>query len=254
MNSRKAIRAPSVHEVITIIQDTLRFVIALLLSILANASATAGEPLVTDDASILDKGVCQFEAWHRWTTNGGHEGWGVPACSVHPNLELGIGFARSRDSEAGGHSLFLLQAKTVLLRAADGSWSAGAVASVLRDGARETRRDGFHEATARGLVTFNLLDERLRIHANAGVVNSYQEYTTTAWGAAAECDFADDWTMLGEVFRDGPGRPGYQLGIRYTLVTDRVELFLSGGDRLGRVEGDNWFAKFGVRFQSWDLF
>jgi hypothetical protein len=228
--------------------------LAIPLMLSAALPAFAGEPLVTDDASVLDEGVCQLEAWHRWSTNGGHEGWGVPACSVHPDVELGVGFARRRDDEVGSHTLFALRAKTVLFRAADDAWSAGFVAIGLHDGARETRPNGFHEAAALALATFNLLDHRLRIHANAGVVYSQNEYTTGAWGLAGEYDFADDWTLLGEVYRDGPGRPGYQVGVRYTLVTDRVELFLSGGDRFGHHEEKQWFAKFGVRFESWKLF
>ena len=37
------------------------------------------------------------------------------------------------------------------------------------------------------------------------------------------------------------------------LITDRVELFISGGDRFNG-NADSWFAKFGVRFQTWKLF
>jgi hypothetical protein len=224
----------------------------VLAALCLDAPARAGEPLATDDAAILERGVCQFESWHRWGPNGGHEGWGVPACSVTDWLELGAGFARSRDREAGGHTLVLLQAKSVFAGDADGRWSAGAVVSALRDGAREARRSGFHQSAALGLVSFNLLDERLRIHANAGVVHDRDDGTTGAWGTALEYDFFHAWTALAEVFRDGPGRPSYQLGVRYTLVTDRVELFASGGERFGG--GSDWFAKFGVRFQSWPLF
>jgi hypothetical protein len=226
-------------------------VIALSAAALA-MPARAGEPLVTDDASILEPGVCQFESWHRWSTNGGHEGWAVPACSVTSYLELGAGFARTRDAESGGHTLLALQAKSVFLGDADGPWSAGAAVSLLRDGARESR-GGFHEAALVGLASFNVLDGRLRVHANAGVVRSRDEFTTGVWGVATEYDVVQYWTLMGEVFRDGPGRPSYQLGVRYMLVTDRVELFLSGGDRLGDRDG-SWFAKFGVRFESWKMF
>ena len=55
------------------------------------------------------------------------------------------------------------------------------------------------------------------------------------------------------LYRDAPGRPSYQVGVRYLLVTDRVELFASGGSRLGD-RGDTWFAKFGARIQTWKLF
>ena len=87
-----------------------------MLALLWAMCAGAGQPLATDDAAIVEKGVCQFESWHRWHDNGGHEGWGVPACSVNDYLELGIGGARYRDEVAGAHGKLLLQAKTVFWR------------------------------------------------------------------------------------------------------------------------------------------
>lgn len=226
--------------------------LAPLLPLVAG-TALAGEPLVTDDASILSRGVCQVESWHRWSTGGGHEGWLAPACAVNDRVELGVGFARYRDPDLGGHTLLAVQAKTLLYRDPDDRWSAGAVAGALRDGGRELRRYGSNDAYALGLVSFNAMDEALRVHLNAGVVYSHAAFTTGAWGSAVEFDFREGWTMMGEVYRDGPGRPSYQLGLRYLLVTDRVELFISGGDRIGGDPG-GWFAKFGVRFQSWKLF
>ncbi|HVF65702.1 MAG TPA: hypothetical protein VNE58_17080 [Casimicrobiaceae bacterium] len=223
-----------------------------LLSALATSHAIAGEPLVTDDASILERGVCQVESWHRWSTGGAHEGWLLPACSVTSWLELTAGGARYRDPDVGGHSLFLLQAKSVFAADPDGRWSIGAVVGIGRDGGHEERGRAFHQSSALGLVSFAALDNTLRVHANAGVAYSRGDYRTAAWGTAIEFDFRDDWTAMAEIFRDAPGRPSYQIGLRYLLVTDRVELFLSGGDRFGG-SGD-WFAKFGVRFQSWKLF
>lgn len=221
--------------------------------LLAAEFASAGEPLVTDDASILEKGVCQIESWHRWSTGGGHEGWLLPACSVNEHLELAVGGARYRYPEVGGHSLLLLQAKAVFWRAQDERWSIGAVAAAQRDGGHESRGKAFHQASALGLLSFNALDDALRVHVNGGVAYDRAAYTTGVWGTAVEYDLRDDWTAMGEIYRDEPGRAKFQLGVRYTMVTDRVELFLSGGDRFGG-GGDGWFAKFGVRFQTWKLF
>jgi len=224
-----------------------------LLICLLGGTALAAEPLATDDASILPKGLCQVESWHRWSTAGGHEGWLLPACSVSDHVEVAVGGARYRDPDVGGHSLFLLRAKTVFYRDPGNHWSAGAVAGAMRDGGHASRSNAFHEAAALGLVSFNALDETLRVHVNAGVVYRRAAFTTGAWGTAAEFDFREDWTVIGEIYRDEPGRPKFQLALRYTLVTDRVELFISGGDQLNG-NGDTWFAKFGVRFQTWKLF
>jgi len=227
-------------------------VVALLVA-LGSADARAGEPLATDDATILDKGVCQVESWHRWSDSGGHVGWLLPACSVTDHLELAIGGARYREADVGGHSLFLMQAKAIAYRDPSDRFSLGGVAALQRDGGHEARSSAFHDGLALGLVTFNALEQTLRVHVNAGVVYRRDAFTTAAWGIATEFDLRDDWTLLGEVFRDEPGRPKFQLGVRYTLVTDRVELFASGGDAIDS-RGDGWFAKFGVRFQTWKLF
>jgi hypothetical protein len=224
-----------------------------LLICLAGDTALAAQPLATDDAAILPKGVCHVESWHRWSTGDGHEGWLLPGCGVNDFLELQFGGARYRDADVGGHSLLLLQAKSVFYRDPGDRWSAGAVGYALRDGGHESRNSLVHDAAALGLVSFNALDETLRVHVNAGVIYRRDEFTTGAWGIAVEFDFREDWTVLGEIFREEPGRPKFQLGLRYTLVTDRVELFASGGDRIGG-KGDGWFAKFGVRFQTWKLF
>jgi len=215
--------------------------------------AHAGEPLATDDASIPDRGVCQVEAWHRWSDAGGHVGWLLPACSVTEHLEVGAGGARYRDEDVGGHSLFVVQAKAILHRDADERFSVGAVAALQRDGGHEAGGRAFHDGVALALLTLNAPDRPLRVHLNGGVVYRRDAYTTGAWGAAVEYDLRDDWTLLAETFRDEPGRPKYQLGVRYVLVTDRVELFLSGGDAFAS-RGNGWFAKFGVRFQTSRLF
>jgi hypothetical protein len=230
---------------------TLRIVATL--AVLCSAPAHAAEPLATDDASILDKGVCPFESWHRWSDAGGHVGWLLPACSVTGYLELGAGGARYRDAEVGGHSLFVVSAKAILHRDANDRFSVGAVAALQRDGGHEARNRAFHDGVALALVTLNAPDHPWRVHLNAGVVYRRDAFTTRAWGVATEYDLRDDWTLLAEAFRDEPGRPKFQLGVRYLLVTDRVELFASGGDSFAS-RGNGWFAKFGVRFQTWKLF
>lgn len=217
------------------------------------ALAHANEPLATVAAAILDRGVCQAESWHRWSHAGGHEGWLLPACSVTGWLELAAGAARYREEDVGGHSLFLLRAKAVAYRDPDERFSLGFVGAVMRDGGHEARSSPFHEGVALGLVTFHSPERTLRVHMNGGIVYRRDDFTTGAWGVAAEYDVRDDWTLLAELFRDEPGRPKYQLGVRYVLVTDRVELFASGGDSLDR-SAHGWFAKFGVRFQTWKLF
>jgi hypothetical protein len=227
---------------------------AALALVLAAAPAARGDaPLFTDAATIVERGTCSFETWHRWSEGGGHAGWGLPACSVHPLLELGAGFARARREDAGSHTLVLLRARTAFAADAAGRWSIGGRLDALRDGTREDGSDGIDEVSARALATLHLPDAGLRFHFNAGAARPRGEDTFAIWGVAGEVGFAYDWTLAGEIFRDQPGSPSWQVALRYLLVFDRVELFLSGGEERGR-DRDGWFAIFGARFQSPPLF
>lgn len=226
------------------------FAIAIAL---AAASAHGAEPLFTDAATLAERGTCQFDTWHQWRGGGGHEGWALPACSVHPLLELGAGFARARREGSSSHSLVLLRARTAAPAGDRGRWSVGGRIDALRDGTREGGSEGIDDISARALATLRLPDAGLGFHLNAGAAKARGGGTYAIWGLAGEVDFLDYWTLSAEGFRDQPGGTSWQVALRYLLVFDRVELYLSGGDHRGRAQ-DGWFAIFGARFQSPPLF
>lgn len=221
--------------------------------VLAAASAHGAEPLFTDAATLAERGTCQFDTWHRWSEGSGHEGWALPACSVHPLLELGAGFARARHADSGSHTLVLLRARTAAPVDDRGRWSIGGRIDALRDGTREGGSEGIDDISVRALATLRLPEAGLGFHLNAGVAKARSGSTCAIWGLAGEVDFLDYWTLSAEGFRDQPGSPSWQVALRYLLVFDRVELYLSGGEHPGRVQ-NGWFAIFGARFQSPPLF
>jgi hypothetical protein len=226
-----------------------RALLALFVAAIA-LPAGAGEPLVTEDASILPKGACQLESWYR-RERGRDVLWALPACSPGDQVEFAAGAAAYRD-DTGSHGVFLVQAKPMLYRDPDGRWAAAAVLVAARDTARPSGRTGFQDAAALGVATVNFIDETLRVHVNAGVVHSHDEFTTGAWGLAAEYDLSGSWTLLGEAYRDSPGRPHFQLGVRRTIIADRLEVFASAGDQLHGTS-DTRFLKIGMRLQA-DVF
>ena len=68
-------------------------------------------------------------------------------------------------------------------------------------------------------------------------------------GADVQYSPLDRMQLLGEIFRDEPGRAKYQAGIRFTVIPDRFEAFVSYGSRFaGRA--DDWWAIAGIRLQS----
>jgi len=222
----------------------------LLLTCLAACAlpALAGEPLATDDASILPKGACQLESWYRHDRHV-NQFWMLPACSPNEHVELALGGAIYRDDETGRHALWQLQAKPMLYRDPGERFAVAAVFAAVHDTGREHVSGGFHESLAALVASFNRLDSALRLHVNAGIGYSHREFTTAIYGAAIEFDAAARWTLLAEVVRDAPGRPNVQAGVRYTVVEDALELFASIGDRI-RGSGEGPFVKAGLRVQG----
>ena len=220
-----------------------------MLALLWVVRAGAGEPLATDNASILEKGVCQFESWHRWEDNDGHEGWGVPACSVHDALEVGIG--ASYRNERGKHAKLLLQAKSVFWRDPGERWSVGAVAIAVRDYGRE--QSGFHELAALGLVSFN--------HPSGTTAST----STPAQSRAAASSRHSPGAPRASTTSPRAGRfwarciairPAARSirpasASRWCRIASSCSQAAATASAVARGE---WFAKFGVRFQSWKLF
>ena len=222
--------------------------LVLLAATAISLSALAGEPLATEDASILPKGACQLETWFRHERNVDVL-WALPACSPNDHVELALGGAVYRDDESGRHALVALQAKPMLYRDPGERFALAAVFAAARDTGRGHSGSGFHDALAALVTSFGFLDSALRVHVNGGIGWSHAEFTTGIFGAAIEYDPVERWTLMGEVFRDSPGRPSFQLGVRYTAIEDRLELFASGGDRV-HGGGDGPFFKAGLRLQA----
>ncbi len=61
----------------------------------------------------------------------------------------------------------------------------------------------------------------------------------------------DALQLLGEVFRDEPGRAKFQVGLRGIVVADRFEVYVSYGNRF---DATQWFATAGIRLQTPELF
>lgn len=224
----------------------MRRFVALALVLAAAAPAFAGEPLATDDASVLPQGACQIETWVRYDRDLRFLA-AVPACSPLDGLELSAGAAAYDSKSEGRHAYLVLQAKAMLYRDPDERWALAASFGALRDTGRPSGRIGFQDAGST-LIASWFASDTLRMHANGGIAYSHDSFTTGTWGAAVEWDVDDRWTALADTFRDAPGRPKFLGGVRYTVTADRLELFAAAGDRFHGTR-DTWFVKLGFRVQ-----
>ena len=222
--------------------------IAALASALAHPALHAGQPLVTDDASIVAPGTCQLEAWWH-PTHDGHDYWAQPACNFTGNLELALGLARTYPDGDPTASLIHLQAKTAGFSRDDNRWAYGIVASADRDTGASRGRTAFQGFNVTGLASWYPRDD-LEIDLNLGYSYAYGSGSFAVAGAAVQYTVIDSMQLLGEIFRDEPGRAKFQIGVRGIVVPDRFEVYASYGNRF---DATQWFATVGIRLRTPEL-
>ena len=224
-----------------------RAIRAAALAIVKAACVDAGQPLVTDDAAIVADKTCQLEAWMR-PGHGARSYWMQPACNFSGNAELSAGAARVEpDGDAASHLVYM-QIKTVPLPRTETGWSFGAAAGAVRDTGAPHGGSAFQTYYGKALASWYPRDD-LELDFNLGAANQYGTGTFALAGVAVQFAAVDRLQLLGEVYRDEPGTAKYQGGLRWIAVPNRLEAFVSYGNRFTRA-ADAWTVTAGVRLQS----
>ncbi len=206
----------------------------------------AGAPLVTDDANVVDAGTCQLESWVQ-AMHGVTQYLAVPACNAFGGIELGVAAAQTH-ADDGRSSQLQIQAKTVFVAHENRTFSLGAEAGAQRDTGAPHGSSAFQTYYAKGLASLYPADG-LEFDLNLGAANTLGTGTYALAGAAVQYALVDRVQLLGEIYRDEPGRAKYEAGLRFVVIPDRLEAFISYGNRFGAASGDGW-ATAGVRLQS----
>lgn len=216
------------------------------LGLLMGGLAQAARPMITDDARIVDAKACQLESWVKHP-KGHAEFWALPACNFSGNLELTVGGALTRMDGGTRTSAQLLQGKTLLKPLESNGWGVALALGMSRDPRREA--GGGHDMYAYMPVSFAFRDDRLLVHTNVGWLReqgSRGQHLT--WGLSTEAQLQQHTWLIAETFGQGGGKPFMQVGLRYWLVPDKVQIDATYGNRVG--EGrQRWFS-LGLRLLS----
>ena len=204
------------------------------LAILAalHAPAQAGRPLATEDAGVLAAGECEFETFAGRTRERAAPRLGESSlqfgCGFGMRSQVALGWGR--ESAAGERSRSLgLTGKTSLRDGGDEAtsfalaWGAGRADSPGTPMRLET-------TYLTGVATMPLKGS-LALHANLGWSRSRSAgASTTGWGLALERSGEGGIDVMGEVFGDDrERRPWVQLGVRASLLPERLWLDASAG-------------------------
>lgn len=204
--------------------------------------AGAARPMITDDARIVDAQACQLEAWTRLDRDS-REYWALPACNFTGNLEVTFGGGRK---EAEGFSDNVLQGKTVLKPLEAGGWGAAFTLGAVRHPRRVTANGWPGDAYFNVPLSASAMGGAWVAHFNAGASYRRDEKRTVGtWGLGNEVRLRDGIYLIPEVFRGEPGRPFYQVGLRYWVVKDFLQMDATYGNRFG--SDDRHWISVGLR-------
>ncbi len=204
--------------------------------------AQAARPLITDDARIVDAGACQVESWLKHG-HGLREAWALPGCNFSGNLELTAGGGRLRTDQSGS-TTWQVQGKT-LFRTLEqsGGWAWG-----LALGATRYTGGGKVDPYFYVPITSTVLAERLFLHVNLGARRETVAKTTQAtWGVGLESLLSERWGAIAETFQQDGGKPLYQLGARFWVLPERVQIDATVGNRFGASGSSQRWTSLGLR-------
>jgi hypothetical protein len=211
---------------------TLSVLLAALL--LAFPGVARAQQFVVDDAPIVDAGACQLEAWH-----GRLAGWALPACQLISNLEVTAGVGWLRDFDNGWDVDYVVQGKYSLRELEPSGVGVSLVVGAGLGPRAQAMGRSFHEFFAYVPVSVSTLDDRFLLHLNAGWTmerEPHGDHDHThhhfLWGGRGDVAVTHRFTLIGEVFGEGRETPEFQVGLRTTLIPDRLLMDVSYGDQL----------------------
>lgn len=218
----------------------------LVLIAAAAADAHAARPFVTDDARLTTAGSCQLESWMRVYRHG-EEFWALPACNPTGKLEFTVGGGQARSDSDASATDWLFQLKTLFRPLETNGWGWGLAAGTIRHPSINPGPNLFGNSYVYVPASFSFADDQVIVHANLGLlkerVSGRQNLT---FGAGAEYRLSHRLMLIGETFGDNNNRPYVQIGGRFGIIPDKVQIDATLGQQLNGPGNSRWLS-FGLR-------
>lgn len=245
--------------------------LGLVLAMTLGASAAHGaRPFVTDDARITTAGSCQLESWTRLNRASNpnarsREFWAFPACNPTGNLEITSGGALGRPATGPGTSDPVIQAKTLFRTLSPGDWALGIAVGKVFHPEVNPGPNQYGNTYAYLPWSYAAASERWVAHVNLGILRDKASTThRLTWGAGMEWRISERWLGISEAFGDNAGGRYWQLGMRYNIIVDLLQVDATVGKPFGVPTeslqsaafpyGPSRWMSFGLRFTPARLF
>jgi hypothetical protein len=211
---------------------------------LVSLQAHAARPFVTDDARIVDPGGCQIETFVKKQRNFGEtEAWFLPGCNPGGNLELTAGGLNVRNDAEGRGNTLIAQGKTVLRPLQTNGYGIAATLGALRQRPFAAEPASHWSPYVNLISSISQRDDALVIHANAGALDDRNTgVLRPTWGLGGEILLAPRLYAIVESYGQKGDKASQQIGIRYWVVPQRLQLDSTLGSQRGGPPARNWMT------------
>ncbi len=211
--------------------------------------ARAARPLITDDARVVDAKSCQVESWVR-RDRSHTEVWALPGCNFAGDVEFTLGGQAREDGDSPRQ--LVVQAKTLLKTLETNGWGAALTLGHVRHSSiagSKVTRDFYVNAP----LSKSFLDDKVVAHGNLGWLRDGESSKDrTTWGLGTEAQLNSRVYLIAEAFGQLSRESQYQVGLRFWVIPDRVQIDTTYGNSFGRAGSGNqarWFS-IGLRLLS----
>ena len=92
-------------------------------------------------------------------------------------------------------------------------------------------------------ASFSFKDDRIIVNGNLGWNrNSAERVSHLDWGISAQAEVTKPLILFAEVFGQERGHPAFQFGFWYWIVSERVQVNATYGNRFGTPPSGYWFS------------
>jgi len=222
----------------------------------ACTAAHAARPMVTDDANIVDPQSCQLESWVK-TSQVSLERWAVPGCNFAWDTEISVGGNAQNAKVEGDSQFWLFQAKKRWKRLEPNSWGLSTTLGRVseRPGrSQQLSSESLAPSSAQDTylnvpITWALASDRF-VHLNLGWIHHERlRVSHPTWGLGGEYGLTPRTFAIGEVFGESGAQSKTQMGLRYWVSPQKLQLDTTYGQPVRGGKEERWIS-IGLRWLS----
>lgn len=212
----------------------------------------AARPMVTDDANVVDPRACQVETWIR-SGHASSERWAVPGCNFFGDTELSVGTNLLSEQNSPTQQLRLWQVKKRWRLVEPGQWGLSTTLGRVQSPSSVSGASPAQDTYLNIPITLPTQQGTI-LHWNLGAYRHQAEgVTQTTWGMGAEVPLNPKMFAIMEAFGETGSRSKAQMGLRYWIIPQAVQIDTTVGQELRGTHQSRWFS-IGLRLLTPTLY